>query len=129
LTEDALALVVEFDGLRVFVSGDTEYDTRILSVRRRAPFDLGLFVINGSGGNMNALEAALLAHQLAPATAIPTHYGMWPPENYGPDATLDPAVFVDTCARLGGPDTYVMRVGERLELPARRPSPVADTTA
>lgn len=116
LTEDALALVVELDGVRIFVSGDTEYDSRVLAARRRGPFDVGLFVTNGSGGNMNAPEAALMAHQIAPAIAIPMHYGMWPPEYYGPDATLDPELFVETCRRLGGPETYVMRLGERLEL-------------
>jgi hypothetical protein len=54
------------------------------------------------------------------------HYGMWPSEYYGPSATLDPAVFVETCARLGGPDTYVMRVGERLELPPSSTPPAVD---
>jgi L-ascorbate 6-phosphate lactonase len=118
LTEDALALVIEFDGIRVFVSGDTEYDSRILDVRGRGSFDLGLFVINGSGGNMNALEAGLLAHQIAPSKAIPMHYGMWPPAYYGPEATLDPELFVDVCRRLGGPETYIMQLGERIEIAA-----------
>jgi L-ascorbate 6-phosphate lactonase len=116
LTEDALALVIEVDGLRIFVTGDTEYDSRILDVRARGPFDLGLFVINGSGGNMNALEAGLLAHQIAPAKAIPMHYGMWPPAYYGSDATLDPELFADACRRLGGPETYIMQLGERIAI-------------
>jgi L-ascorbate 6-phosphate lactonase len=118
LTEDALGLVIEVDGVRVFVSGDTEYDSRILDVRALGPFDLGLFVINGSGGNMNALEAGLLAYQIAPARAIPMHYGMWPPAYYGPDATLDPDLFADVCRRLGGPETYTMQLGERIEISA-----------
>jgi L-ascorbate 6-phosphate lactonase len=126
LTEDALALVVEVDGLRIFVSGDTEYDARVLAAGRHGPFDVGLFVTNGSGGNMNALEAALMAHQLAPAVAIPMHYGMWSDEHYGPGATLDPELFVDTCRRLGGPETHVMELGGRIELPlARRAAPAA----
>lgn len=119
LTEDALALAIEVDGVRIFVSGDTEYDSRVLAARRHGPFDVGLFVTNGSGGNMNALEAALMAHQLGPELAIPMHYGMWPDEYYGPDATLDPRLFVDACRRLGGPETHVMELGGVLSLPAR----------
>ena len=120
LTEDALSLVVEVDGVRIFVSGDTEYDSRVLAAREHGPFDVGLFVTNGSGGNMNALEAALMAHQLGPAVAVPMHYGMWPEEYYGPDATLDPQLFVDACERLGGPATHVMELGEVLSVPLER---------
>ena len=122
LAEDAIGVVVEIAGVRIFHSGDTEYDSRVLAARALGPLDLGLFVTNGSGGNMNALEAALLAHQLAPAVAIPNHYGMWEPEGYGPDATIDPQTFVVVCARLGGPPTRVLDLGETIEVPpARRP--------
>ena len=60
-----------------------------------------LVPINGVGGNMNAHEAALLAWQVAPRIAVPMHYGMWPAEQYGPGATLDPETFRDTLTRLG----------------------------
>ena len=54
---------------------------------------------------MNAHEAALLAWQLKPRTAVPMHYGMWSAEDYryrgaAPDATPDPALFVRTLAKL-----------------------------
>lgn len=122
LTEDALGLVVETSGVRIFHSGDTEYDARCLAAHRLGPFDAGIFVSNGSGGCMNAREAALMATALEPAVAIPCHYGMWEPEGYGswsaedgPGApTLDPRLFVDTCARLGGPPTRLLDHGERL---------------
>ncbi len=116
LAEDALSLVLEVDGARIFHSGDTEYDARLLTARRHAPFDLGLFVINGTGGNMNAPEAALLAHELAPALAVPCHYDMWRPEDYGHEATLDPKIFEDYCRRLGGPPTCVLQVGTTHQL-------------
>jgi L-ascorbate 6-phosphate lactonase len=124
LTEDALALVVEVAGVRILHSGDTEYDPRCLAVHARGPFDVGIFVANGSGGCMHALEAALMAHQLAPAVAIPCHYGMWAPEGYGAGhavdgrPTLDPELFAVTCAKLGAPATRVLELGERLELRA-----------
>jgi len=123
LTEDALGVVIEVGGVRILHGGDTEYDSRLLSVRRRGPFDVGIFVINGSGGNMNALEAALLAHQIAPEVAIPSHYGMWAPEDYGPDATLDPALFTEACTKLGGPPSRVLELGERMTVVDGRTTP------
>jgi L-ascorbate 6-phosphate lactonase len=116
LTEDAIGVVIAVDGVRIYHSGDTEYDGRLLPIRDRGPLDLALVASNGSGGNLNAKEAALLAHQLEPALAIPNHYGMWADEDYGPGATLDPAVFVETCGRLGGPQTRVLELGEAIEL-------------
>jgi L-ascorbate 6-phosphate lactonase len=122
LTEDALAYVVEVGGTRILHSGDTEYDMRCLAVGARGPFDVGIFVTNGSGGNMHALEAALMASQLEVGVAIPCHYGMWAPEAYGSGhgpggrATLDPQLFADACAKLGGPAVRVLELGERLDV-------------
>ncbi len=128
LTEDALAYVVEVGGTRILHSGDTEYDMRCLAVGARGPFDVGIFVTNGSGGNMHALEAALMASQLEIGVAIPCHYGMWAPEAYGSGhgpggkPTLDPQLFADACAKLGGPAVRVLELGERLDVrPAEIP--------
>ena len=114
-----VGVVVEAGGFRLYHTGDTEYDARILSARALGPFDMGLFVTNGTGGNMSSREAALLAHQLGVARAVPMHYGMWADADYGADATLDPSVFVETCARLGGPPTAVLEVGVPVEIAPR----------
>ncbi len=122
LTEDAIGLVVETGDVRLLHSGDTEYDARCLTVRELGPFDVGVFVSNGSGGCMSGHEAALMASQLELGVAIPCHYGMWAPEGYGarpgdhgPGApTLDPRLFVETCVRLGGPPARVLELGERI---------------
>ena len=79
IAEDAISFVVEVDGLRIFHSGDTDYDSRLLAIRQLGKLDAGFFSMNGTGGNMNALEAATLAAQLAPSIAIPMHFGMWAP--------------------------------------------------
>ncbi|WP_027007984.1 MBL fold metallo-hydrolase [Conexibacter woesei] len=121
LTEDAMGLVVETGGTRILHSGDTEYDARCLAVRALGPFDVGIFVSNGSGGCMNGREAALMASSLPLGVAIPCHYGMWAPEGYGAHPgqdpaeapTLDPQLFADTCAALGGPPARVLELGER----------------
>lgn len=100
LTEDAVGYLLEIDDVRIYHSGDTEYHRSLLKAGDRGPIDVALLCVNGTGGNMNASEAALMAFQLAPAVAVPMHFGMWSPEGYGPGGTLDPSDFVDVYTRL-----------------------------
>ena len=118
LCEDAISMVIEVAGVRIFHSGDTEYDARVLAMAGHGPFDVGLFVSNGTGGCMNAREAALMACALEPAVAIPMHYGLWSDAGYGPGATLDPELFRDVCRRLDGPPTRTLAHGETWRVPA-----------
>ncbi len=118
-TEDAIGLLLEIDGLRIYHSGDTEYDLRLraLAYNKRAPIDAALLVINGAGGNMNAHEAALLAWQLGAKTVVPMHHILWKDFNGGEQATLDPQLLVDTYQRLGGIGTVrPLQIGEALRL-------------
>ena len=118
-TDDAIGLLLEFDGLRIYHSGDTEYDLRLraLAYDKQAPIDAALLVINGAGGNMNAHEAALLAWQLGAKTIVPMHHILWKDFTGGEQATLDPQLLVDTYQRLGGAGTVrPLVVGEALVL-------------
>lgn len=101
LTEDALGLLLTIAGVRIYHGGDSEYDARLRSIATAHPH-VAMLPMNGSGGNMNAYEAALLAWQIAPRAVYPMHIGMWAPEGYGLGATLDPALFAETYRRLGG---------------------------
>ncbi len=116
ICEDAISIVVEVAGVRIFHSGDTEYDSRILGALASGPIHVGLFAINGTGGNMNTAEAALLAYRLRPRLAIPMHYGMWADEDYGPGATLDPSEFVDVYRRLSGEEARILVPGETIKV-------------
>jgi L-ascorbate 6-phosphate lactonase len=107
---EAVGFLVRAGGVAVWHAGDTEYDARL----HRAPpgqIDVALLPINGTGGNMNAHEAALLASQLRVKLAVPMHFGLWPDEDYTYDgeepwATTRPEQFVGTYARLA-PDARV----------------------
>jgi L-ascorbate 6-phosphate lactonase len=101
MTGDAVGFLLDVGGVRFWDVADSEYDARLRPMREEG-IDVMLVPINGVGGNMNAHEAALLVWQVAPRVAVPMHYGMWSAEQYGPGATLDPAVFRDTLAHLGG---------------------------
>ena len=112
LTPDAVGFLLDIGGVRLWDVADSEYDARLRPMREER-IDVAFVPINGGGGNMNAHEAALLMWQIAPRVAVPMHYGMWPDEQYGPGATLDPALFRDTLERLGGETTVqVLEPGE-----------------
>lgn len=77
-TDDAIGLLFDFGGLRVYHSGDTEYDLRLRALAyTHQPIHVAMLVINGAGGNMNAHEAALLAWHLKAPTVIPMHHILW----------------------------------------------------
>lgn len=116
---DAIGLLIETEGLRIYHTGDTEYDLRLraLAYDKQRPIDVMLTVINGTGGNMNAHEAALLAWQLNPRIVMPMHHILWKDFSGGEQATLDPTVFADTYYRLGGTGQVILpAVGEGIEL-------------
>ena len=101
---DAIGYLVTIDGIRLWHSGDTEYDEHLRALKAQR-LDAAFICINGGGGNMSAHEAALLAWQLKPGVVVPMHYGMWSKEAYryngaAPDATPDPALFASTLAKL-----------------------------
>lgn len=118
-TEDAIGLLFDFGGLRIYHSGDTEYDLRLraLAYNQQPPIHTAMLVINGAGGNMNAHEAALLAWQLGVKTVIPMHHRLWKDFSGGEQATLDPQLLVDTYRRLGGiGEVKLLEVGEGVAL-------------
>ena len=98
---DAVGFLLDIDGVRIWDVADSEYDARLRRMRDER-VDVMLVPINGVGGNMDVSEAALLAWQVRPRTAVPMHYDMWAPETFGPAASLDPHAFRDTLTRLGG---------------------------
>lgn len=117
ITEDAVGFVVELDTVRLYHSGDSDYSRSLLAASARGPLDVAMVCINGTGGNMNVWEAATLAAQLSPRIAVPMHWGMWERSGYGPDATLDPADFVDIYGRIApGQDVAVPSMSEVITL-------------
>ncbi len=118
-TPDAIGLLIETEGMRIYHTGDTEYDLRLrgLAYDTERPIDVMMTVINGAGGNMNAHEAALLAWQIRPRVLIPMHHILWKDFSGGEQATLDPQLFADTYQRLGGAgEVKLLGVGEGVEL-------------
>lgn len=121
-TPDAIGLLIETEGLRIYHTGDTEYDLRLraLAYDSERPIDAMLTVINGAGGNMNVHEAALLAWQIDPGLIVPMHHLLWKDFSGGEQATLDPALLEDTYRRLGGRGRVAsLSVGESVLIAAK----------
>ncbi len=97
-TPDAVGFVFEAGDVSLYHSGDTEYDSEITADTRGVT--ASFISINGTTGNMNAHEAALLAWLQGSRLAVPFHYGLWRDQDYGEGATLDPQLFVRTYERL-----------------------------
>jgi L-ascorbate 6-phosphate lactonase len=112
---DAMGALLEVGDLKIYHSGDTEYDLRLRRLKR-LQFDVTLLCINGAGGNMDAYEAALLAWQLGGSLVIPIHHLLWAQISDSSEETLDPELFVKTYARLGGKGRAIVPiVGEELD--------------
>lgn len=112
---DAVGVMLQIGNLKIYHSGDTEYDVRLRRLKSHQP-DVAMLCINGVGGNMDAHEAALLAWHLGAKQVIPIHHLLWANKNPSPDETLDPMLFVNTYKRLGGTGlALVPRLGEEID--------------
>lgn len=112
---DAMGVLLNIGNLKIYHSGDTEYDLRLRRLKQ-FQFDVAMLCINGAGGNMDAYEAALLAWHLGASMVIPIHHLLWSTRSGNNEETLDPELFVKTYARLGGKGRAVVpTVGEELQ--------------
>ena len=96
---DAMGVILEAAGLQIYHTGDTEYDLRLRAMAGRG-IDAISACINGTGGNMDAHEAALLAWRLGARLAVPMHHRLWAENPEG--VTVDPRLFAGTYRALGG---------------------------
>ena len=73
---EAVGIVMACDGKRVYHLGDSLYH-RQLFADPVEDIDLLIIPINGKGNNMNAVDAARLTRDLAPAAVLPMHWDLF----------------------------------------------------
>jgi L-ascorbate 6-phosphate lactonase len=95
LSRSALTLVLDFDGVRVWVTGDTSLRLDLFEPMLELKPDVVLPCINGGYGNMMPLEAARLVQRARPRFAIPCHFWMFAGQGVG-----DPGTFLQACKQL-----------------------------
>jgi L-ascorbate 6-phosphate lactonase len=88
----ALMLVLDFNGVRVLVTGDTSWRPELIKTLAKLKPDVVLPVINGVFGNMNHIDAAMMTKELKPRIAVPCHYWTFAEQGGG-----DPAGFIHAC--------------------------------
>ena len=72
----AIGVILEHNGIKLYFSGDTEYNERLEKLKEDK-IDIMFICINGKLGNMNVKEAVKLTKIINPRLGIPTHYGMF----------------------------------------------------
>ena len=106
---DALGLLFDFDGIKVWQVGDTAYRPDMWQDMFNEEVDILLPPINGAFGNLNGVEAAKLAHEAHVKMVIPCHFWMFA-LHYG-----SPAEFLEACKTYAADvKPYLMTQGERI---------------
>jgi L-ascorbate 6-phosphate lactonase len=108
LSPTALALVLDFGGVRAMVTGDTSFRPGLFKPLMDLRPDVVLPCINGGFGNMGHIDAARLVQEARPRYAVPCHYWTFAEQGAG-----DPAGFLHACRQFC-PDVraFVLRPGE-----------------
>ena len=115
ISPSALALILEFGGIRVMATGDTSWRPVLFKPLYDLKPDVVLPAINGVFGNMNHLDAARLVSEAKPRIAIPCHFWTLAEQGAG-----DPGGFINACASLC-PEVkaVLLRPGEGLTVEVR----------
>lgn len=115
-----MGFVFRIGGKNIYHSGDTLWYDGMETLLKPFQLDLALLPINGNdparkvAGNLDAREAAQLAHAIGAKMTVPCHYDMFAFN------TADPADFIKEAEQLGIHYT-VMRGGEKITLHASMP--------
>lgn len=109
LAPDALGIVLNFGGTKIYHTGDTAYRPDEFAPAIKMQPDVLIPCINGAFGNMDAQEAAQMTGLVNPKAVIPSHFWMFVEQNG------QPALFLDRCKELA-PKTQaiLMKPGEEL---------------
>ena len=111
LAPDALGLLIEIGGKRIYSMGDTCYRPDLLTDPRLQDPDLLILPINGAFGNLNEEEAARVIAALRPKLAVPCH--VWNFAEHGGN----PGLFQEKMKEIAPDRAYMlMRQGEGIIL-------------
>ena len=100
---EAIGVVVDGDGKRIYHMGDSLYHRSIFADPVE-DIDLLILPINGKGNNMNAADAARMTRKLAPAAVLPMHWDLF--KAFGCEVTDFTDRFADGSCRILIPGHY-----------------------
>ena len=114
LAPDAVGLVIEIEGIKIYHAGDTCFSSEKIKASLNMEVDIMIAPINGQYGNMDAGEACALAAIIKPKIVIASHFWMFL-EHVCKGGKGDPSTFLMESTSL--PDdieAMVMAPGELL---------------
>ena len=91
LAPEAVGLVMEIGGVRVYLVGDSAYRPQEILASLKGPVDVMISPINGQFGNMNGRETCLLGEQVGPRLLVACHFWMFVEHNGNPAEFLEHA--------------------------------------
>ncbi len=110
-TPHAIGLVIEAEGKKIYIMGDTCYRPDYLENELLQNLDLLILPINGAFGNLNERQAADVVSILRPKLAVPCHY--WNFAEHGGS----PMLFMEAMEAVAPDMAYrLMRQGEGMAL-------------
>lgn len=71
-----IGVIIEVEGKRLYITGDTLYNTDIFA-DIKDKIDAVFLPVNGLGNNMNFIDAARFCEKIKPAVAVPMHCGLF----------------------------------------------------
>lgn len=108
-TPDAIGLLIEIDGKRIYITGDTAFREDYFKSYELKNLDVLIMPINGAFGNMNETEGAKAAGIINPKLTVPCHY--WNFAEHGGN----PNIFAEEMkSKYSTLDYLLMRPGETI---------------
>ena len=108
-TPDALGLILNFSGKKVYIMGDTCYRPDLLENQELRNADLLILPINGAFGNLNEKQGAEVVKTLSPKLAVPCHFGNFAEHGGSPQLFMEYAKSTKIACR-------IMRQGEGIRI-------------
>jgi len=72
---NAIGIIINILDQKIYIAGDTSFRPDLLEkISFKGPYDVAIFPINGTFGNLNSLEAVSLLEIIKPKIAIPSHF-------------------------------------------------------
>lgn len=110
-TPDAIGLLIEIDGKRIYIAGDTCFREDHFQSPELQNLDVMIMPINGAFGNLNESEGAKAAGMVKPRLTVPCHYWNFA-QHFG-----NPHLFIEQMEKNCPELSYnLMRQGETVKL-------------
>lgn len=73
----AIGVVITADGKHYYITGDTLYNEKVFNSLPKVDYEMCIFPVNGTGNNMNFVDAKHFAERVNAKYSVPMHFGMF----------------------------------------------------